>query len=183
MNPLKNPTIKTDRLILNCVTEDDCSEEYAGWLNDPLVNQYLETRWTKQTIESILEFVRGMRNDPNSLLLAIRTQTDLNHIGNLKIGPINRNHGFADLSYFIGDRNAWGKGYGSEAVRAATSFAFESLGLRRMNAGVYSNNKASARVLEKCGFQLEGVEKDKFVSRNGFADHLYYGRRSPTQNE
>lgn len=175
MNKLDPYEIKTARLRLNAVTVQDCRPYYVQWLNDPDVNRYLETRWTEQDQDTILQFVKAMQRDPANYLFAIRIADSAQHIGNLKIGPINFNHLYADLSYFIGNREAWGKGFATEAINGAIAFAFDQLNLRRLNAGVYSGNVASAHVLTKCGFVQEGVAKEKFCLDDHFEDHLMFG--------
>ncbi len=167
--------IETDRLVLDAVSEADCQSYYVDWLNDVDVNRYLETRWTEQNQESILQFVKSMKADPANYLFAMRIAETGKHIGNLKIGPINIHHMYADLSYFVGDRESWGKGYATEAIRGAIGFAFDQFGLHRLNAGVYSGNEASARVLEKCGFEKEGIAKNKFRIDDRYEDHWFYG--------
>jgi RimJ/RimL family protein N-acetyltransferase len=62
-----------------------------------------------------------------------------------------------ELGYWIGVRH-WGKGYATEAARAAIDHAFVELGHDTLSASVRVSNPASRRVLEKCGFQWTGVE-------------------------
>jgi [ribosomal protein S5]-alanine N-acetyltransferase len=135
----------------------------------------METRWSAQNLDSIFRFVKSMESDPANYLFAIRLRTSSRHIGNLKIGPINFNHSYADLSYFIGDRDFWGKGIATEAIQGAIEFAFENLSLRRLNAGVYSSNIGSVKALQKCGFVTEGVAVDKFRIDDHFEDHIMLG--------
>ena len=59
----------------------------------------------------------------------------------------------------IGERNAWGRGYASDAVRVRTRFAFEQLGLHRIEG--HTINPAMRRVYEKCGYRHEGVARQK----------------------
>ncbi|MEM9998395.1 MAG: GNAT family N-acetyltransferase [Bacteroidota bacterium] len=61
----------------------------------------------------------------------------------------------AELGYWIGVP-FWGRGFASAAVRLVTTFAFETLGLDRVTAVVLTRNEASARVLEKAGFEVTG---------------------------
>ena len=164
-----------ERISLRLVGLADCTERYVAWLADPEVNRFLETRWSEQTLESIRDFVGGMLASADSYLFAIVENASALHIGNIKIGPIHSRHSYADVSYFIGERNAWGKGYGTDAVRGVTKFGFERLGLNRCQAGVYASNVGSIRVLEKAGYALEGSLKRQLRSDSGFQDHLYFG--------
>ena len=181
-NMVAQPIAQGERLVgqnvfLRLVTLDDCRPRYCEWLNDGLVNQYLETRWAHQTPEQIERYVSSMLDNPAHLLFAIvETATEL-HVGNLHIGPINPVHQHADLSYFIGERQVWGRGYASEAIRLAVKFAFSSLQLHRLEAGVYAGNHASTRALLKNGFVYEGcaVQRYRLAPHGPWVDRLLYG--------
>ena len=165
------------RLFLRLVTIDDCTDAYVDWLNDPEVNHYLETGWSVQTLKSIRTFVDSMLSTSDNYLFAIVLKDNLAHIGNVKIGPINRIHLYADLGYFIGTKEQWRKGFASEAIGVAVDFAFVRLGLHRVQAGVNSENSASRKVLLKVGFSHEGALRKKLKSRTGkgWDDNLLLG--------
>lgn len=168
-------TLRTPRLVLRLVTEEDCTARYLGWLTDPQVNRYLETRWSEQSIGSIREFVRAMLASEHSYLFAILERGGVDHIGNIKLGPIHPHHRYADVSYFIGERSRWGMGYATEAIQAVTWFGFTVLGLHRLQAGLYQENTGSARALEKAGYQFEGRLRGQLRTPDGWEDHLWYG--------
>lgn len=161
---------------LRLLTRADCTPQYVAWLQDPEVTRYLETRWSPQSIETVIDFVSTTMSSPANYLFAIIENEGSRHIGNLKIGPINANHGFADVSYFIGEKSFWGRGYASEAVRLASHIAFDRLGLRRLQAGLYEGNRGSARALEKAGFEFEARFIRQLRGPDGLEDHLWYVR-------
>lgn len=162
------------KIFLRLVTLEDCKQEYLNWLNDPEVNRYLETRWHKQTLSSVQEFVLSMLEDPDNYLFAINHSVRNHHIGNIKLGPINHNHSYADISYFIGEKNEWGKGYASEAIHLVSEFGFNRLNLHRLQAGLYRGNIASASALVKAGFQQDGCFKKQLRGSEGWEDHIWY---------
>ncbi|MFO0747367.1 MAG: GNAT family protein [Myxococcota bacterium] len=69
----------------------------------------------------------------------------------------------------------WGRGYASEAVLAAVTFAFERLGLHRVQAQIDPANVASARVLEKVGFAREGHLRENWHHAGVFTDSVIFG--------
>ena len=119
-------------------------------LSDPRINKYLETRFQKNTKKNIISFIKSNRKAKNVFLFGIYLidKNKYKHIGNIKIGPINFNHKYANISYFIGDINYWEK-VTSLAVNMITNFAFKKLKLNKCLAGVYSSNKGSIKVLKK----------------------------------
>lgn len=164
-----------DKLYLRLVELSDCGERYLSWLADAEVNQFLETRWSEHTAASIREFAGRMRESDSEYLFAIIETGGERHVGNIKLGPINPVHRHADLSYFIGERDVWGKGIATEAIRMAARFGFERLELHRLQAVVSSANIRSARALERAGFLREGMAREKLWTGDGWSDQLLYG--------
>lgn len=164
-----------DAVYLRLIEPSDCGEQYLHWLRDPEVNRFLETRWTEQTPETIREFVTAMRSSLDDYLFAIVRIESGEHVGNIKVGAINRVHQHCEVGYFIGDREMWGKGIATEAIRLATQFAFERLGMHRAQAVVDVDNPASAKALERVGYKKEGTLREKLFMDGRWNDQLLYG--------
>ncbi len=79
----------------------------------------------------------------------------------------------AEIGYWLGV-DAWGRGIASAAVNAATAYAFDVLGLERVQAVVNTRNPASARVLEKCGFMREGTMRRAAIKEGVLLDQFMY---------
>lgn len=156
--------ITSERLLFRTLGKEDVSERYLGWLNDPEVNRYLETRFAPQTRETCESFVSDMEKDHASYLFGIFDKVTLDHIGNIKMGFINAHHQSAQLSLFIGEKSCWGKGYATESIRRITTWGFEVLGLERVEAGCYDSNFGSLRAFLKVGYSVEGFFRNSVVS-------------------
>ena len=163
-----NNVLNGSKIKLRMVKLSDCNSSYCNWLNDIEINQYLETRWSIQTIESIKEFVKSIEESSHSYLFAIIYENK--HVGNIKIGPIQPIHKYADISYFIGEKSAWGKGITTEAISLICDFAFNILKLNKLCAGVYENNISSSKVLLKNKFIQEGIKRKQYLSDNSSSD-------------
>jgi len=81
----------------------------------------------------------------------------------------------AEFGYWLG-RAYWNRGIMSEAVGAFSDAAFEAFDLRRLYAEPFANNRASARVLEKAGFILEGRLKNNVMKAGQLLDSLIYAK-------
>jgi len=81
----------------------------------------------------------------------------------------------AELGYWLGRRH-WGRGIMSAALGAFVEPALGAFRLHRIYATVYANNPASMRVLEKVGFEREGVQKSAVVKRGELLDIIVYAR-------
>lgn len=84
----------------------------------------------------------------------------------------------AEVGYWLGEP-FWGRGIASEVLRAITDYAWATLDVIRLEAGVFSWNPASARVLEKAGYTLEGRLRQGVVKRGRVGDRLIYGLLRP----
>jgi [ribosomal protein S5]-alanine N-acetyltransferase len=88
----------------------------------------------------------------------------------------------ANLGYYVGQEFN-GRGFGTEAVKLAVRYAFESARLHRVQAAVMSGNVASRRVLEKAGFRLEGLARNYLKINDRWEDHHIYAATIETWQE
>ena len=139
------------------------------------MTQYLETRWSEQTLDTIKDFVKYQRENNHSILFAIRLTSTDRHIGNIKIGPINVHHNHADISYFIGDKTLWNQGIATEAINLISGFGFYEFKLHRVEAGAYAKAVGSWKALEKNGFIREGIFRQQVISDGQYIDAYRYG--------
>jgi RimJ/RimL family protein N-acetyltransferase len=84
----------------------------------------------------------------------------------------------AEIGYWLGEP-FWGRGLATEAVRAATDYAFRTFDICRLEAGVFEWNPASARVLEKAGYTLEGRARLGVFKDGRLGDRLLYALVRP----
>jgi RimJ/RimL family protein N-acetyltransferase len=100
-------------------------------------------------------------------------------LGGIGINQINREHNFGQLGYWI-RQSQQGRQIAPRAVRMIAAFAFEALGLTRLEIVVQEGNQASRRVAEKAGAAFEGVLKNRLVVRGTpFAAAMYSLTPSP----
>jgi [ribosomal protein S5]-alanine N-acetyltransferase len=158
--------ITTPRLTISPLRSADVSESYIAWLNDPDINQYLETRHVSQTRATCLAFVRACEKDPHSHLFKIVRRDIGDHIGNIKIGPVNPLYGSGDLSLLIGKKGCQGVGFGTEAIGAVTQWGFSVLRLHRVAAGCYDANLGSLRAFLRAGYTVEGFYREAAIDRS-----------------
>ena len=146
------------------------SDTYVEWMNNSQIVQFTEQRFHTHTIEKVTDFVSEKLLSKNDFLFGIFYKD--RHIGNIKLGPIRWEHHLSDISYFLGVEAHWGKGIAQKVVSAVSNYAFEKLDIVKINAGYYSLNYASARVLEKCGYTLEGAQAENFIYKGKRIDYI-----------
>ena len=162
--------LESGLIYLREVRLSDVNETYYNWINDPNINQFLETRFLPRSLQNIEQFVRSMDGKNDEILFAICIKENDIHIGNIKLGPINWIHRFADISLLIGDKNYWGKGIATEAIKLISSFGFNELNLHKLKAGCYVDNKGSEKAFVKAGYFIEGTLKQHFFFKGNYRD-------------
>lgn len=172
---LKDKIIRSKTIYLREISIEDAKDPYLSWLNDSEINMYLESRFSDWSKENLYSYIKELSSNDNEILFAIcSVETDI-HIGNIKIGPINWNHKFADIGIIVGDKSQWGKGIAAEAIKSICHFGFDELKLNKLTAGCYEINIGSMKAFNKVGFSEEGRLKKKFISDEGYQDHVLLG--------
>jgi len=129
---------------------------YVQWFSDTEVTRYMGRPFPPTLAQEHEWFERVTKSDTD-LLWAIMAED--RHIGSTGIHDIQWRSRRAITGNLIGDKSAWGKGYGSEAVRLRTRYAFQELGLEKLETEVFMENAGSRRCLEKSGYRQYGVRR------------------------
>ncbi|HIE39784.1 MAG TPA: N-acetyltransferase [Anaerolineales bacterium] len=164
--------IEGEKVRLRPVEREDLPR-YVRWFSDPEVRRHLsvylpfslaqEERW----YEGLQERLR--RNE--AVVLAIETSEGI-HIGNIGLHGINWKDRSAELGIVIGEKEYWGQGYGTDAIRTLLRVAFEGMNLHRIYLRVDADNVRGIRCYEKCGFHREGTLRDAVFREGRYYDQL-----------
>jgi ribosomal-protein-alanine N-acetyltransferase len=128
---------------------------YLKWLSDPEVNKYLEARHQKYSKSTLTQWIYASQNSKDSEIFSLIDDLNETPIGTLRISRINLRYKTCDLGLMIGDKNYWGKGYGTESIKKACTYLKDS-GFRKVHAGAYSANIGSIKSFLKNDFFTEG---------------------------
>jgi RimJ/RimL family protein N-acetyltransferase len=79
----------------------------------------------------------------------------------------------AEIGFWIG-KKYWGHGLATEAVQLVLEFGFSNIGLERIEAWTFEKNVGSIKVMEKCGFKLDGVVNAAYLKYNEMQNRLNY---------
>lgn len=150
MKDKKNIKITGQRIFLKKLKTSDATSKYCSWLNDPEVNKFLATK--KATVFSLKQYIKEKNKKKDCLFLGIFFKKNKEHIGNIKLEPIDFKNEKAVLGIMIGEKKYWGKGLGAESIKLATDDAFKKLKLKEINLIVNSKNTTALRTYQKAGF-------------------------------
>jgi RimJ/RimL family protein N-acetyltransferase len=146
------PVLETARLVLRAPRADD-AKAIATLVNDRRIAQNTLRIPHPYTLADAETFIASSNRAGGEIVFLI-TGRDGGVLGCCGIERLDG--GTAENGYWLGVAH-WGKGYATEAARAAIDHAFTGLGCDALLAGARVSNPASRRVLEKCGFQWTGV--------------------------
>lgn len=163
---------KDDKVVLRELTEADIPK-LAEYANNEKVSINLRDAFPHPyNMDDAIRFVEMVNRQNPKTFFAIEYEG--NYAGNISLvwgSDVYRKS--AEIGYFIGEP-FWNKGIATKAVRMITKFGFKKLDIVRIHTGVFEFNKASQRVLEKCGYEKEGVFKKSICKKGKMYDEVRY---------
>jgi RimJ/RimL family protein N-acetyltransferase len=145
------------------------AEAFSRWNRDSEYARLLDDEPPKlYSVKSFKAWLERKfdQDDEFRYFFTIRTLEGDQLIGFIGLFGIQWNHGSAWVGIGLGERDYWGKGYGTDAMRLILRYAFRELNLYRLNLDVFAYNPRAIRSYEKAGFKIEGREP-KSVLRDG----------------
>jgi RimJ/RimL family protein N-acetyltransferase len=121
------------------------------------------------------EFAEKRSENKQLLQFSIRTLEDENLIGGVELWINSWTHAEAWMGIVVGDRDYWGRGFGTDAVRLILQYGFIELNLRRISLSVNAYNERAVKSYEKVGFKLEGRMCGEGLRDGQRYDGLYMG--------
>lgn len=122
--------------------------------------------WIKRN----LKLNKAKKQEEINLVIDINNEV----VGSIGLNHISKEHDCAEVGYWLA-KKYWGYGIMTKAVEEIIKFAFNKLKLNRVYARVFTFNKASAKVLEKSGFKLEGHLIKNVKKEGKYYDSFVYG--------
>ncbi len=158
----KDVIIETERLILRQWNMDDINDVVEG-LNNLNVTKWLADAPFPYTIEDAKHFIqKTIDNDLYNFAIILKSENKA--IGGTQLTNVSLDNGTAGGGIWINEKYQ-GFGYGSEAFGARIKYAFEVLGLRRLENGYFKDNEKSNKMQLKFGYKDEGIRRQRFISK------------------
>ena len=148
--------LETERLLLRRPTLADV-KAIAHLANDRRIADNTRRLPHPYTQDHAVEFVRSLADEIRNTVFLI--EHDGSPIG--MVGVDWRHPDAPELGYWLGVEY-WGRGFATEAARAVIDFTFEEFAIENLFSGARVANPSSRNILEKCGFQWNGVELHRF---------------------
>lgn len=162
--------------------------DYAEWARLRALSRNFLTRWepvwstdelTRAAFKKRIKHYDKQAREGRSFCFLIFDHQTGKMVGGLTL--INVRYGVTQsctLGYWMGEPYA-NKGFMTDAVNAVANFIFSTLGLHRIEAACLMENTPSIRLLEKCGFEREGIARQYLKINGEWQDHYLYARICP----
>jgi RimJ/RimL family protein N-acetyltransferase len=166
---MPGPVFSSGETVDLCPIETDDVPFVQRLINDARVRTNLLAHAPKNRLQEEA-WVESIDDDNVRLLVCVGGDP----VGTIELKEPNQVWGTVEVGYMI-DPEQWGNGYATEAVELVCRYAFDERRLEKVFATVYATNPASARVLEKVGFQQEGTLRKHAFADGERVDVRYYG--------
>lgn len=167
-------TIEGTRCIIRTWRKTD-ADSLVRHANNMKVARHLRDRfphpYTKRDARAFLKYAASTA-DPTNLAIAVDGEA-VGAIGYVPGRDVERFS--AEIGYWLGE-SLWGRGIATEALDLVTAHAFREMNVLRMFALPFADNLASVRVLEKAGYEREGLLRASSVKFGEPKDQLVYAR-------
>jgi [ribosomal protein S5]-alanine N-acetyltransferase len=169
-----HPTLETERLLLREVAVADALDLHE-YFSDPEIMRYTSNFpiGTIQETEGILRRSSKYLALYDSFRFAIVRKSDSKAIGTIDLHSFSTMHHRMEIGYML-TRAYWDYGYMTEAVKEIIRFAFEEMGMHRVEAECQTENIRSMRLAERCGMTLEATRLENEINKGRFvSNHVY----------
>jgi RimJ/RimL family protein N-acetyltransferase len=145
---------------------------FERWYSDPDVARLTRYQDGPMRRDEIERFFAARVVGPDSLALAVHVKSSGRLVGTCAFSQLDGDNGSALYHITIGEKDVWGRGYGTEATRMMLDHAFETLGLHRVALSVFEFNTRAIRSYRRCGFQLEGRAREAIWREGRWWDEI-----------
>jgi len=166
--------IKGKKVLLRAIEQAD-QELLHRWANDPAIWPMLASWHFPTSMKDQQQWFESLSAGSLHQRFAIEAP-DLGLIGTANLVDINWKDRNAFHGMLLGDVDIRGKGYGTDTIMAVMRYAFEELGLERLDGSMIEYNEASLAVyVKKCGWKIEGRQRNYYFRNNRYWDKIVVG--------
>lgn len=152
--------------------EESDAEETLKWINDPDIKKAVNRSLPVSYFEHI-EWYKKLIQDKSQVMFAIETEADKKYIGNCGLRNIDVIAHKAEMWIYIGEKDYYGRGIGSEATLKLLHYSFNFLNLNRVYLYAAAYNKKALKLYEKVGFVKEGIFRQDIFMDGEFHDTIW----------
>jgi RimJ/RimL family protein N-acetyltransferase len=153
--------VRGERVTLRPMEPSD-AEALWRWNHDPEVMRWMDDGYAQPLAQVRKRMEERPRNGYADLLLGIEIRTDATLIGLVRLRDTEPETGCTELDIYLGEKEYWGRGFATDAMRTICRYGFEKMRLHKISLTVVTENHAAHRVYQKVGFVDEGRLRQVF---------------------
>lgn len=170
------PVLKTQRLILRQLRQEDAADVYHYFSTDQVTAFYDLDRFTEvQQAEDLIQFWNNRFDSLQGIRWGITLRSEDRVIGTCGFFNWSKKHYRAEIGYELSPEY-WSQGYMIEVLESAIDFGFKDLGFNRIQALIHPENVKSRGLLEKSGFTEEGLLNEYYFKKDRFVDAVIFSK-------
>lgn len=155
--------------------EKDYIPTFLKWMNDPEITQFLDVH-APMTYEAELEWYNNASKGQNPIhFLIFLYDSDTPRLIGICTIDISQMNRVGELGIVIGEKDCWGKGYGTEALKLLIEYGFNTFDLHRIELITYGFNERAFKSYLKVGFREEGRRRECIFANGEFHDAIGMG--------
>jgi RimJ/RimL family protein N-acetyltransferase len=163
--------VKGSRVVLRRHQPENLTA-FRRWYADPEIARLARYQEAPMRPEEIERFFTARVVGAEALAMAIHEVDTDRLVGTCAFSQLDGDNGSALYHITIGEKDAWGRGYGTEATRLMVDHAFGTLGLHRIALFVFEFNERAIRAYRRCGFVIEGRSRESIFRDGRWWDEL-----------
>ena len=166
----KQVTLIGERIYLRPLQRDDLNH-IMRWSEDEEIRK-MTGEVNPMTRPEAEDFYKKVEADKNRVWFAIVRRNGARVIGEAGLLRMFEPWRCTDMTVILGEKDAWGQGYGAEAGRLILDYAFGELGFHRVSVGVVGFNERAIRFWKRLGFREEGVQREGYYCDGRYSDFV-----------
>jgi len=167
--------LQGERLYLRPLAGSDAKGRYPEWLNDSAVCRGNSHHVYPYSESKALDYISQVNSADDALVLAVVLKQGDTHIGNVALQAIHWLYRSAEFAILLGEKEAWGKGYGVEAGTLLLAHGFSAVNLNRIACATFSNNPGMRKLALALGMREEGIRRKAAFKSGEYLDVIEYG--------
>lgn len=171
----KDAFIRCDGFYLRGLREEDLNGRWFQWFNNPEITRFQNKGYIPNTPQAQKCYFDKIQTSNSDIIFAIIDDISDQHVGNVGLHSIDWIHRTAVLGIVIGEKEFMGRGWGKQAWRAITEYAFNTINLHKVCATFFDGNDRSLKCALASGYEMEGRQKEQMYKNGAYVDLVWLG--------
>ncbi|AFU70533.1 ribosomal-protein acetyltransferase RimL-like protein [Psychroflexus torquis ATCC 700755] len=169
------PTLESERTILRQFVDSDLEDVFKGLSHPDIIKYYGISFDSLEATKEQMQWFSNLEKNQNGIWWAICSKVDGKFLGAGGLNDLNKENKKAEIGFWLLPEN-WGKGFMTETMPLIFTYAFDKIGLHRIEGFVETENMNCKKALAKLKFSFEGTMKDCEIKNGEFISLDIYSK-------